>query len=347
MRLLKSAVRAVIDTAILFAGGLRYQLGGSTWPSSYLAMVRLFCFTGGVSNDLMSRLVRAFDRRQSLPEPKGELGVRGHADVRRIADNIRSDGFHVFKQRLPDDVCDRLIDFALRHPASVRPMTASKPGPKRLAVYDREHPLAVRYDFAPNDVLALPDVQSLLTNPAILSVAQDYLGGTPIADVISMWWHTGFSHQPDEEAAQFFHFDMDRIKWLKFFINLTEVVPESGPHCFVKGSHRTGGIPRELLSRGYVRLSDEDVLKHYAPDRIVQFVGERGTVLAEDTRGLHKGLAVLAGHRLMLQLQFSNSLFGGFYPSAGFRLMAPALENMVRKYPRVYQNYSAAGGGKA
>jgi hypothetical protein len=337
----RTALRHLRDIALLSGGGLRYALSGAHGPAAYQAMIRLFCQTGGVSNDVMSRLVSLFERRSRLPEPRGSLGVTGAGEAARIAARLREDGYFVFEQRLPDDVCDRLLRFATSAPAVVRPMTHEPNLGKRTAVYDERQPLAVRYDFDASDVLDLIEVQSLLTDPTFLSVAQNYLGTTPVADVVSMWWHTAFSDQPDEEAAQFFHFDMDRIKWLKFFIYLTDVGPDSGAHCFVRGSHRTHGIPAALRVRGYARLTDEQVLEHYRPEDITEFHGARGTVIAEDTRGLHKGLAVRRGHRLMLQLQFSNSLFGGHYSRANFRSFCPELRAMVAAHPRIYKNYVA------
>lgn len=341
MHAAKTVLRPLRDLALLGGGALRYALAGAHGSSAYHAMIRLFCQTGGVSNDLMSRCVSMVAGRSRLPEPRGGLGVNTAADATRIAARLREDGFFVFEQRLSEQVCDRLTQFATTQPALVRPMTHAPSTPKRTAVYDEQRPLAVRYDFDASDVLDLVDVQTLMTDPTVLSVAQNYLGTTPLADVVSMWWHTAASDQPDEEAAQFFHFDMDRIKWLKFFVYLTDVGPDSGAHCFVRGSHRTKGIPSALLAKGYARLTDEEVLRHFRPEDIVEFHGKRGTVIAEDTRGLHKGLHVRRGHRLMLQLQFSNSLFGGSYSRATFRSYSPELRSMVAAYPRIYKNYVA------
>ena len=183
-----------------------------------------------------------------------------------------------------------------------------------------------------------------MADPAIVAVAQAYLGVQPVADVVSMWWHTAFSDQPDSEAAQFYHFDMDRIRWIKFFIYLTDVSSDNGPHYFVVGSHRTDGIPKNLLSKGYVRLLDEEIESHYPAKDIIEFVAPRGTILAEDTRGLHKGQHVRQGHRLMLQIQFSNSLFGPAYPKVAFdQVRDSRLNEMMERYPRIYSNYAATG----
>src|SRR5690606_18205340 len=103
---------------------------------------------------------------------------------------------------------------------------------------DRARPRAVRYELRADDLVASSDVQRLLADWSLLAVAQDYLRATPIIDIVAMWWHTALHDHPDARAAQFFHFDMDRPRWLKFFIYLTDVAPENGPHCFIRGSHR-------------------------------------------------------------------------------------------------------------
>ena len=205
--------------------------------------------------------------------------------------------------------------------------------------FPRSNAQAVRYDFPQQDVIDNADVQKLMADPLIVAVAQNYLRCSPIVDVTTMWWHTAYSKVPDKDAAQFWHFDMDRIKWLKFFIYLTDVEKTNGPHSFVEGSHRSGGIPTTLLSKGYSRLDDFDVNVNYSPRQIIEFSAPRGTVIAEDTRGLHKGKHVEHDDRLMLQLQFSNSLFGGNYPPAQISNVDPQLAAMRAKYPRIYSSY--------
>ena len=342
MSAIRNFVLLPLDALRLIGGLVRFRMSGVTPAGSYLAMIRLFCASGGAVNDWLAKLIRVFSRKITLPAPTGSLGITGKHEVSLIVDEIEERGFHVFRNQLPLEICDRLLDFALITPALVRPMkgAANESAQANKQIYDRSSPLAVRYDFEPETVLRCPDVQDLMSDSAILSVAQQYLGVTPKADVLSMWWHTSFSKIPDEEAAQFFHFDMDRIKWLKFFIYLTDVGPDNGPHCFIEGSHRTGGIPKTLLSKGYSRLRDEEVFQHYPVNRMQKFVAPRGTVIAEDTRGLHKGMEVLDGDRLMLQIQFSASLFGGYYPPA--RLQAPFTPNLSRMaeaHPSIYMNY--------
>ena len=62
--------------------------------------------------------------------------------------------------------------------------------------------------------------------------------------------------------------------------------------------------------------------------------------MVEDTRGLHKGKHVSRGDRLVLQLQFSNSLFGMSYPDA--KILDPVdarLADMLSSDSDVYQAF--------
>ena len=341
-RKLFGAARAVADVGAVLAGVASYNLRGNTPASAYQAFIRLFCLSRGRTNDVMNRVVRIVDRGSNLPQPSGLLGIRNVQDAERAAEQIRSDGYYVFQQTLSAQMCDRLLQFALSTPARVRPMKGQRNPTAADAVYQRDKPVAARYDFRADDVINLPDVQGLMADPSLLWVAQSYLRTTPVADVTTMWWHTSFSNQPDEEAAQLYHFDMDRIQWLKFFIYLTDVDADNGPHCFIKGSHRTDGIPSALLTKGYARLQDQEVFQYFSRDAEVRFLAPKGTVIAEDTRGLHKGLELHNDDRLMLQLQFSNSLFGGSYAPSSFRTMTREMAAMTKAYPGIYRDYLGA-----
>lgn len=329
------------SAARLAVGCVQHYATGKTPPHSYQAMIQLFCETGGISNDAMSSAISLVRRPYRLPDSNGVLGNLGESDVTSIADDIRLNGYHLFDRKLPSDLCDRLVAFAQQTPCLARAMDSNLGTDQRLERFPREAPKVVRYDLDGSRVVNNEDVQGLLADNSILAVAQSYLGSAPIADVTGMWWNTASSSAPDKQAAQFWHFDMDRVKWLKFFIYLTDVGPENGPHSFVEGSHRRGGIPPELLSKGYMRLTDEEVDAHYERNRQIEFTAPRGTILAEDTRGLHKGRNLIRGDRLMLQLQFSNSLFGGYYSPTPFtRPAEPVLEGMIKRFPRIYSNFT-------
>ena len=323
-------------------GFVHYWRTGRTSDRAYQSFVWLFCSTGGRSNDWLSSAISRLRPKLPIPRTAGVLGEMSGATLERCLGQLRNDGYVLFERALPEHLCDRLMRFALETPASVRRMDHEAPSTaKRVALFDASAPKAVRYDYATADLLDNNEVQSILADPSLLSLVQEYLGCEPVADVLSMWWHTSYHLHPDAEAAQFFHFDMDRIKWLKIFIYLSDVGPDNGPHTFVRGSHRTGGIPWPMLKRGYVRLGDDEVHKQYGRDDCLEFCAPRGSVIIEDTRGLHKGASVRGDPRLVLQLQFSNSLFGTNYPRASIsKVSSPALARMLVEAPSIYKQYT-------
>ena len=148
-----------------------------------------------------------------------------------------------------------------------------------------------------------------------------------------MWWSTTYSHQVCSKSAQLYHFDMPQIKFLKIFAYLTDVDENTGPHRFVRGSHRRN--PAALLEDR--RYRDEEILAHYPPDRIATMTGSTGTIFAEDTRGFHKGTPVHQGHRLVLQLKYATSGFGGpGEPVIVNDRFSTQFIQMMDRYPRIY-----------
>ena len=56
----------------------------------------------------------------------------------------------------------------------------------------------------------------------------------------------------------------------------------------MEGTQQTNAIPSSMLKKGYARLTDEEVEGYYGKDKVIEFIAPRGTIIAEDTRGLHK-----------------------------------------------------------
>lgn len=338
---IKEVMRTVAAAAILGWGLLAHAISGKTSSKAYQALIWLFCASGGRLNRFLSRLIALARPARPIEKPIGVLGDLSGTRAVEIAEVLGERGYVVFERALSPEICDRLAHFAKTTPAKVRRMDGQAAPVRPVStLYDGGAPAAVRYDYDPSALLDNADVQNLLADRSLLRLAQEYLGCQPTADVLSMWWHTNFHAQPDSEAAQYYHFDMDRIKWFKVFIYLTDVGPENGPHSFVAGSHRDDGIPWNLRRRGYVRLMDEEVLATFGPERCVEFNAPRGSIIVEDTRGLHKGNPVRGAPRLMLQLQFSNSLFGGYYPPARVtEVRSPDFAARLKEMPATYRQY--------
>jgi len=300
-------------------------------------MLALHCRTQGLSNDMLAWLLKTKHRPVTFPHTNGVLGNLTGADLDKITNAVREDGYYIFPHVLPPDVCQRLLEFALI--AECKPV--SEAGVLPGSVYQRERPAAETYRFSEQSLLEIPDVQKLITDYSILALAHLYVGVPPILDLIAMWWSTAFAREASSESAQLYHFDMDRIRWLKFFFYLTDVGPENGPHCFVAKSHKRKGQPLHLLKRGYVRIPDADIETYYPADDIKEITGPTGTMFVADTRAFHKGKPLKEGDRLILQFEFTNSLFGGAYTKGSLEPhFDPHLLALAARYKRIYSKFS-------
>ena len=67
-------------------------------------------------------------------------------------------------------------------------------------------------------------------------------------------------------------------------------------------------LNKDDLEKLSLRYSDEDVEKCYSAN-ILNICGDAGTIIFEDTHGLHKGTNVLKGKRFVLQLVYGVSTY--------------------------------------
>ena len=343
--LLKQRIKNLIaisrSTILLLKGIIVYKVKGITPSDAYQSLIQLFCLTGGWSNDLLAAIVKTIHPPRLFPSETGILGSLKPIDIENIATSLKEEGYYIFPEKLPASTVRQLIEFAMTTKAIVEPSDGEQRKSKIESYYNPEKLQGTIYRYKPESLINNPIIQKLMIDTSILSVAQAYLGSSMVLDSVNMWWSTAFKKHPDSSAAQFFHFDMDRIRWIKFFIYLTDVNVNNGPHCFVSKSHRTRGIPTEILSRGYARISDEDVRAIYPLDRVLEFTGSAGTIIAEDTRGLHKGKVVEQGHRLILEFEFSNSLFGGSFPNPSSLINLHEVDSetkyFVSEFSRIYK----------
>lgn len=88
-----------------------------------------------------------------------------------------------------------------------------------------------------------------------------------------------------KKNAQYFHYDCDYRNFLKIFIYLTDVDKFSGPHVFIEGTHRTKKFNHILAER----IDDKQILENYPKENYHVFCKEKGSIIFEDTFGLHKG----------------------------------------------------------
>jgi len=340
---MKFIARFFLNLMRIYNGFRVFKKTGQTPIKSYYAMISLFCQTKGYSSDVLNHMIAQKNPPRNFGEDSGILIRKDLPSIQEIANKIKEDGYFVVPNAIPKKLADYLYKFGNSEEAKIRPLDLASFVKKdwKKAVFNAKKPEAVRYDFEMEKLINDSQIQSLLTDKSLINVAQSYLGCLPRIDVIAMWWHTNFSKESNDIAATAWHYDMDRIKWLKFFFYLTDVGSDNGAHCFVKGTHKTGAIPRNLLRKGdYVRFTDEEVEAVYPKEDIIEYQAPRGTLVIEDTRGLHKGKAVIADPRLIFQIQFSDLLFGANYPKVKFTEYASdSVRGFINQNDDVYNQY--------
>lgn len=154
-----------------------------------------------------------------------------------------------------------------------------------------------------------PVVARLSKDPFLLSLAAAYLGVEPKLMSINMWWTFPVNASAEDRSkhAHVFHYDLDDIRFVKFFFYLTDVDRESGPHVFVRGSNREVLYKNTLLKSK--RFTDEEVIASYGIENVIEVCGKAGSCLIEDTITLHKGMTPLRRPRLLLQFEFSINTY--------------------------------------
>jgi hypothetical protein len=326
--------RALLGPVVL-RGYARYLVDDRTPTRAYRAMRKLY---GNEDAALWDALVeRSLAEGPLLDLPDDPPGV-AQGQVAQAVAALDADGCVVLDGRLDVDRCDRLE--AVGRQATCTLVEPIEGVSATAAAFDPDRPLAVRYEVPEADLVHAEVVQDLLADESLLAVAQAYLGAAPVQDLVAMWWSAATGRPPSSAAAQQYHFDLDRIRFLKLFVYLSDVDDDHGPHVYVRGSHRDAPAP--LRRDG--RHADAEV-EEVHPGAATVIDGPRGTMFLADTRGMHKGTAVRSGHRLVFQLEWASSLFGGEVARPRLSSMTDALASAVARHPRTYRRFTGRVDG--
>lgn len=150
--------------------------------------------------------------------------------------------------------------------------------------------------YRKSDLNQIPILKEIANSPLINGYVGKYVGKNFKSTGMGSWWTFGNNLDPQE--AELFHRDIDNILWLKVFIYLTDVDLNCGPHAFIPGSHR---VNKFLKFRRILDKEANDVF-----GKTIYHLGKKGTLIIEDTFGLHKGQHITSNNnRLIFQLQYS------------------------------------------
>ena len=154
-------------------------------------------------------------------------------------------------------------------------------------------------NYSIETVAGAPHAFAISNHPNVLAVVAAVLGAKPTIALMSAWWSLPRADGAPEHA-EMFHRDIDDYRFIKLFCYLTDVDEASGPHVFVRGSHR---INKHTEAKR--RLPEDLVAREFGSDNILRFVGPAGTVFLENTFGIHRGIPAASRPRLIFQVLYS------------------------------------------
>lgn len=294
------AAYLLLHLPTFFLSVLVFKITGKTPWFGYWSMRKLFYFKGHHLRDLDKFL----SKQKFLQTTEKSIFQCSPEEIENIVNKAEVAGYCILPFKLPEQHCDHLV--ALGRKLNCLPRV---PNSVRSPIDQHDKTKAGMYDFSEADLRSDGVVKEIANDPIIKAIAAGYLKSEPINDLVAMWWSFPRIGEDLSKAAQLYHADLDRLRFIKFFFHLTDVTAESGPHRYLKGSHRN--TPPQLRKDG--RHSDAAVFRHFSHSDEIVFEVPRGTILIEDTSGLHKGTPLISGNRLMFQLEFSSSWYGQSY----------------------------------
>ncbi|MGC4098640.1 MAG: hypothetical protein QM706_16125 [Nitrospira sp.] len=153
-------------------------------------------------------------------------------------------------------------------------------------------------------------IDQIARNEKLLEIARQYLGAEPIVWLTQLKWSLGPAcaeaghgllsngYQPTQYDGDAFHYDTLDFKSLTIFIYLTDVDASCGPHVVIENTHGK----KSLADICQIILSDAAAHQKFA-HRIKTILGEKGTMLFEDTSSFHKASRCHT-KRLMLSIDY-------------------------------------------
>ena len=258
----------------------------------------------------------------------------------KVISELNGDGFHVLENRISEGLCDDIAKKLESVPYRIRGFKKKLYGinESNISKYRANAIWAINQ----NDIYKIPEVQKIAFDENLLNIIGGFLGSDPILCSTTSWWSKSHSsHRSNLSGnAQLFHQDVDYLKFIKVFIYLNDIEEKNGPHQYVKGSAKTAEDKLGEEYRTSSRVEDDRVKEIFGEENIKTFTGKKGTIIIEDTLGLHKGTSVKEGSRLLVQLVYTNSLY--FHSSQHFdpSISLPEVKEFCQKRPRVFSNFT-------
>lgn len=288
----------------------------------YINLKALFLKTNGKIPKAFSKLY--FDKNSKI--------YKFESDLKIINDNLKKNGYHVIKNFISEKEIDKIkadLSYQKFYGSNKTQYDYSD-----LQDYDKlkgdNHYFDSRFytEMSSQPLKKDSSLLKILQNSFFRDVAGNYFGSRPFVNffrviVTKAKDEKFFSNSQITAAANKFHFDYSHLRSIRFFIYLTDVTDDSGPHTFIKSSHDDNfKYPKDEINFydfNYKKfyngtregiLKDDWVNQNFSQSDQIKFIGKKGTLIIEDTTGLHKGSNCHNGSREVLLLNYSLSNIG-------------------------------------
>jgi len=176
--------------------------------------------------------------------------------------------------------------------------------------------------------LNTPEIFPFVFNDFIIDVAGAYLDCMPALCTCNL--RKSFITNLPEGGTQIYHSDPNSPRFLKFFIYLNDVDLNSGPFCYVEGSHTK---KFEVNGHNWNKQYNWDlniINQIYGEDKVKYLTAKKGDLLIADTNGWHRGTKPLDNERTMLTIDYA--CHPEFFEDSGFQFKKSDFDKLDDKY---------------
>ena len=303
----------LISLFLTLAGYVYFLFFKRTPQLIYQSYVKSYCFTNGRISHFLNFFNKYFIT-DNFSYNKNIIFKDLNFD--EINNKLKKNGYYVFENKIDEDTLKKIINFSY----NTKCYYYNDKGTKKFTTFNPylkpEEYQSAKYSFNETDLFNFNPIKKIIFNNKFITIAYKYFNSKPFLSDVAMWWSPTRNLKPTNEteqanqSAQKFHFDLDRIKWLKLFIYLSDTHEDSGPHEYVQGSHKISAKPKSILKNGYTRIDESIIENNFPKDKIIKILGSKGTMFIADTSCFHRGLPPISEHRLILIIEYASSMFG-------------------------------------
>ena len=174
---------------------------------------------------------------------------------------LKTNGYYVFENQLNKNFIEKIIHFTENNECYFFDDSGDKKFGKYSSKENIRH-LSSKFSYEESKIFDVEEINKLIFDPCIIKICENYFNSKVSLSNIDLWWtpvreNISIKSEIANKSAQFFHFDLDRIKWLKFFIYITDTTLDGGPHEYVEGTNKVYAKHRNLLKKGYKRIDEK------------------------------------------------------------------------------------------